>query len=131
MEVTLHGVMGGPETGVRYLAAIVGCRPRLKAALAPLAVSGLATLDLSLWIGGSVTDHGQHGFEAKGRYQAARGQLDLVIAVPRHEAETTAGDAEPDAVLDWIRRGLAQPTLSAAARKLDLGAVSEALARAR
>lgn len=127
MEVTLHGVMGGPETGVRYLAAIVQCRPRLKAALAPLAVPGLATLDLSLWIGGSVTEHGANGFEAKGRYQAAREQLGLVIAVPRPEAEAVAEGAEPDALHDWIGRGLAAPTLSAAARKLDLETVRGAL----
>lgn len=36
--------MGGPETGVPFMAAVVMDRRRLKAALAPLQLAGLAAL---------------------------------------------------------------------------------------
>jgi len=127
VNVTLNGRMGGPETGVRCLAAIVMLRPKLKAALAPLAVPGLATLDITLWLGGSISACAGPGVEASAKYYAKKETLNVVISVPRAEVDAMGDAATPEAIAACVAQGLEQMPLSAAARALDLQAMREAI----
>ncbi|MCG2596595.1 hypothetical protein [Achromobacter insuavis] len=123
MEVTLSGRMGGPEAGIACLPAIVAYRQRLKAALAPLAVDGLAVLDITLHVGGSITDSAAQGFTAQARYLRKPEKLTVAIHVPRRDAEA---EREPD-VAAWLLRGLESMPRSASVAALDLDAVLDAL----
>lgn len=128
MDVTLSGRMGGPEAGVRFLPAIVTHRPRLKAALADVAVAGLATLHLELFIGGSISEYADGGFQATSRYRRQQQTLTVAIQVPRREAMAVQESGVDAAVSDWVTRGIEAMTLPASVRGLDLRALRTAVA---
>ncbi|MGS1011637.1 hypothetical protein [Achromobacter anxifer] len=125
MEVSLSGRMGGPEAGVAWLAGIVLLRPRLKSALADLAVAGLRTVDVEMWIGGSITDYGPEGFSSTARYYAKKESLLLVISVPKAVAAASP-QARPDqAVQGWLADGFRSAKLPRSAQKLPFALIAE------
>lgn len=127
MDVTLSGRMGGSETGVRFVAAVVMHRRRLKAALAPLQLAGLATLDITLHVGGSISDYIAQAPRAQARYQRAKQALSAAIYVPRPDAETVA-EADADRALGaWGAGGIDSFVPSAGAASLDLSALRQAI----
>lgn len=87
MDVTLSGRMGGPETGVPFMAAVVMDRRRLKAALAPLQLAGLAALDITRHVGGSISDHIAQAPRARHRWTWPRCARP---SVPRYDARAVA-----------------------------------------
>ncbi|CUI31232.1 hypothetical protein U2261_08870 [Achromobacter xylosoxidans] len=130
MDVALGARMGGPEAGSRFLPAVVAYRPRLKAALAPVVVPGAATLDIELFVGGSISDYAESGFSAVAKYSGKKAALAVAIQVPRHDAMAVADADANAAVASWVVRGLESMKRSASAGALDLTGVLAALKRA-
>ncbi|AHC48113.1 hypothetical protein AX27061_3653 [Achromobacter xylosoxidans NBRC 15126 = ATCC 27061] len=98
--------------------------------MAPVVVPGAATLDIELFVGGSISDYAESGFSAVAKYSGKKAALALAIQVPRHDAMAVA-DAEANAaVASWVARGLESMKRSASAGALDLTGVLAALKRA-
>lgn len=127
MDVALGARMGGPQAGVRFLAAAVAYRPRLKAALAPAAVAGTSTMNIELFVGGSISDYAGEGFSAVAKYAARKETLTVAIYVPRHDAEAVEDADAGAAVVGWVVRGIESMKRPASARALDLTGVLAAL----
>lgn len=130
MDVALGARLGGPEAGPRFLPAVVAYRPRLKAALAPVVVPGVATLDIELFVGGSISDYAESGFSAVAKYSGKKAALTVAIHVPRRDAMAVADADANAAVASWVARGLESMKRSASAGALDLAGVLAALKRA-
>ncbi|WP_419343294.1 hypothetical protein ACM1PE_11300 [Achromobacter sp. PD1] len=125
MEVSLSGRMGGPEAGVAWLASIVQLRPKLKSALADLSVAGLRTLDVELWIGGSITDYGPQGFSSSARYYAKKESLLLAISVPKAVAAASPQERPEQALQGWLADGFTSAKLPRSAQKLPFALIAE------
>lgn len=125
MEVSLSGRMGGPEAGVAWLASIVQFRPKLKSALADLSVAGLRTLDVELWIGGSITDYGPQGFSSSARYYAKKESLLLAISVPKAVAAASPQERPEQALQGWLADGFTSAKLPRSAQKLPFALIAE------
>lgn len=125
MEVSLSGKMGGPEAGVAWLAGIVLLRPRLKSALADLEVAGLRTIDIQLWIGGSIIDYGPEGFSSTARYYAKKESLLLAISVPKTVAAASPQERPEHTVEDWLADGFRSAQLPRSAQKLPFALIAE------
>lgn len=125
MEVSLGGRMGGPEAGVAWLASIVQLRPKLKSALADLSIAGLRTIDVELWIGGSITDYGPDGFSSTARYYAKKESLLLAISVPKAVAAACTQE-RPDLVLQaWLADGFNSAKLPRSAQQLPFALIAQ------
>ncbi len=125
MEVSLSGRIGGPEAGVAWLAGIVQLRPKLKSALADLSVAGLRTIDIELWIGGSITDYGPEGFSSTARYYAKKESLLLAISVPKTVA-AAATQARPEQTIeDWLADGFSSVKLPRSAQMLPFALIAQ------
>ena len=83
MEVTLSGRMGGPEMAVKYHAEIVQARASLKSAFAELSIDGLETIDVELWISGSLTEYCPERISSSARFSAKKKVLCLLSALQR------------------------------------------------
>lgn len=127
MEVTLGGRMGGPETGIRYLAPIVALRPRLKAAFAGIEAPQLKLVEIELWIGGAITDHSA---DTTMRYFAQAERLKVAVGVPEETSRAVAAENEVAAVGRWIADGFASAPVPRSAQKLQLERVAAALEHA-
>ncbi len=125
MEVSLSGRMGGPEAGAAWLAGIVLLRPRLKSALADLAVAGLRTIEVEMWIGGSITDYGPEGFSSTARYYAKKESLLLAISVPKAMAAASPQERPEQTVSDWLADGFRSAQLPRSAQKLPFPLITE------
>ncbi len=125
MEVSLSGRIGGPEAGVAWLAGIVQLRPTLKSALADLSVAGLRTIDIELWIGGSITDYGPEGFSSSARYYAKKESLLLAISVPKAVAAASPQERPEQALQGWLADGFTSAKLPRSAQKLPFALIAE------
>ncbi|MBD9428873.1 MULTISPECIES: hypothetical protein [Achromobacter] len=125
MEVSLSCRMGGPEAGAAWLASIVQLRPKLKSALADLSVNGLGTIDIQLWIGGSITDYGPEGFSSTARYYAKKESLLLAISVPKTVAAASPQERPEHTVEDWLADGFRSAQLPRSAQKLPFALIAE------
>lgn len=124
MEVSLGGRMGGPEAGVAWLAGIVQLRPKLKSALADLSVDGLRTIDVELWIGGSITDYGPDGFSSTAKYYAKKESLLLAISVPQAVAAAATQERPDQALRGWLADGFNSAKLPRSAQQLPFALVA-------
>ncbi|WP_251880233.1 hypothetical protein [Achromobacter sp. Marseille-Q4954] len=121
----MSGRIGGPEAGVAWLAGIVQLRPKLKSALADLSVAGLRTLDVELWIGGSITDYGPQGFSSSARYYAKKESLLLAISVPKAVAAASPQERPEQALQGWLADGFTSAKLPRSAQKLPFALIAE------
>ncbi|MDH1303822.1 hypothetical protein [Achromobacter sp. GD03932] len=121
----MSGRIGGPEAGVAWLAGIVQLRPKLKSALADLSVAGLRTLDVELWIGGSITDYGPEGFSSSARYYAKKESLLLAISVPKAVAAASPQERPEQALQGWLADGFTSAKLPRSAQKLPFALIAE------
>lgn len=125
MEVSLSGRMGGPEAGVSWLAGIVLLRPRLKSALVDLAVAGLRTIDVEMWIGGNITDYAPEGLSSSARYYAKKESLLLAISVPKAMAAASPQERPDQAVAGWLADGFSSVKLPRSAQTLPFALIAE------
>lgn len=127
MEVFFGGRMGGPEVGAKFHASVVLLRPVLKASLADLFVEGVATLDIEMFIGGSITDYCPEGFDSSSKYGVKKRELKLSICVPRREAELV-GENELDlAVARWLICGCKNAKLPRSAASVNFDLIVDAI----
>ncbi|MEV0676120.1 hypothetical protein AB0I60_06300 [Actinosynnema sp. NPDC050436] len=82
MELSLSGRLGGPD---RSPVESLVLRRALRPALARVVVDGLAVLDVSLTLGGSITSGEGHGGVHDLRYSAARERITVNVVVPASE----------------------------------------------
>ena len=124
MDVTLGARMGGPETGVRYLAPIVALRQRLKGALAGIETPQLQLLEIELWIGGTISDHSA---DTTVRYFGQAERLKVSVGVRAETSRAVETQDELAAVARWIADGFSSARIPRSAQKLQLEPVAEAL----
>lgn len=123
MEVTLSGRMGGPEMGINYLVGIVQARPRLKAALADLSVQGVASINVELWISGSITDYCEGEASSSVKYFSKKELLLLSVCIPQRVAQALIHDDAGQVVAAWIAQGFELAALPRSARALEYSAI--------
>ncbi|WP_422507813.1 hypothetical protein [Stenotrophomonas sp. GZD-301] len=123
MDVALSGRMGGPEIGANYLVGVVQVRPRLKAALADLSVQGVASINVELWISGSITDYCEGEASSSVKFFSMKGLLVLSVCIPQREAEALIDDDAGQVVAAWIAQGFELAALPRSACAVEYSAI--------
>jgi len=127
MEVTLSGRMGGPEVGVKYQAEIVQARASLKSAFAELSIDGLETIDVELWISGSLTGYCPERISSSARFSAKKKSGLLVVCVAKDEASSIDDGIAASAIGDWLIRGFSSAKLPRSAGMIDFSGAAGAV----
>lgn len=127
MDVTLSGRMGGPETGVKYLPQVVQARARLKSAFEVVSIEGLETIDVELWISGSLTEYCPAGLSSSARFSAKKKSVVLAICIAKDDAAAVDDDSTASAIGDWLIRGFESVKLPRSAGKIEFSGAVDAL----
>ncbi len=127
MEVTLSGRLGGPEVGVKFQPEIVQARARLKFAFAELSIDGLETIDVELWISGSLTEYCPEGISSSVRFYAKKKSVLLAVCVGKDEATSVDDDCAASAIGGWLTRGFESAKLPRSAGRIDFSGVAGAV----
>ncbi|QHB73658.1 hypothetical protein [Stenotrophomonas sp. 364] len=127
MEVSLTARLGGPEVGILFLAGVVHARKRLKAALDGVSLAGLDVMDITLHIGGSITDISPAAPSVEARYFKQRRRLKIFVSIPSADARELPEEDVGRRVTEWLVDGLESVALSRSAAGMTLGPVLSAL----
>lgn len=127
MEVSLTARLGGPEVGILFLAGVVHARKRLKAVLIGVSSVGLDAMDITLHIGGSITDISPAAPSVEARYFKQRRRLKIFVSIPSADARELPEEDVSRRVTEWLVDGLESVALPRSAAGMTLGPVLSAL----
>ena len=127
MEVSLTARLGGPEVGILFLAGVVHARKRLKAAMGGVSLVGLDVMDITLHIGGSITDISPAAPSVEARYFKQRRRLKIFVSIPTADARELPEEDVGRRVTEWLVHGLESVVRPRSAAGTTLGPVSIAL----
>jgi len=129
MEVSLTARLGGPEVGILFLAGVVHARKRLKAAMGGVSLVGLDAMDITLHIGGSITDISPAEPSVDARYFKQQRRLKIFVSIPSAEAQASPQEDVGRRVTEWLVHGLESVVLPRSAAGMTLGPVLSAFRR--
>lgn len=127
MEVSLTARLGGPEVGILFLADVVHARKRLKAVLNGVSLTGLDVMDITLHIGGSITDISPAAPTVEARYFKQQRRLKIFVSIPSADARESSEVDVGRTVTEWLVDGLENVVLPRSAAGMTLDPVSSAL----
>ncbi|MET4618017.1 hypothetical protein ABIA71_003620 [Stenotrophomonas sp. 2619] len=89
MEVSLTACLGGPEVGILLLAGVIDARKRLKAPMGGVFLVSLDVMDITLHIGGSITDISPAAPSVEARYLKQQRRRKIFVSIPSADAQHT------------------------------------------